>query len=144
MNILKELSLVITESTSELLDMMSSEKNELNKSKLYLLYLISKSPDMSMSLLTTMVNRPAKSIYRWMEKYRKDGLTSLLLPQNHDKYSCRLSAEELNILKNEMSKTRFNSRREVHKYVTEVQCINLCYSSICYLINKYKLKLTEV
>lgn len=141
MNILNELAYIITESTQELLNLMSSETSEINKSKLHLLYLISVSPTMKMSLLTSIINRPAKTIYRWMEKYRRSGLDELLKPQNYDKYSSRLSDEELETLKAEMNKKRFNTYREIHQYVTEILNINLCYTSVCYLINKHKLKL---
>ena len=130
----------VNESQEELKHRLHHAVTASSKERLQMLYWLKQNAIASRKELSQKLGRDESTVYRWLKRYRKGGLTNLLDVKTPPGKKSKISEAEMNQLKERLSQPQgFKSYEEIQDWLNQEFGVVLAYKSV-HKIVRYKLK----
>lgn len=124
----RNLKLEITESAEELKILLEKQTSVHSKERLQALYLLKSGTITTLQELSAVLVRDTSTIYRWFQKYKKDGLSGLLKQYKNPGKKPAIPPEVMKQLARQLQECDgFNSYGEIQMWLKEECGIEVGY-----------------
>lgn len=135
-----QIKIEISESATELKNLLKKETKLQKKERLQALYLLKSGQVTTLEALAKLLVKDPSTIYRWFQKYKTEGLTGLLKLYKPAGKPCSLSSEVIERLRAKLQQPEaFKSYGEIQTWLKEECGVEVDYY-VVYRTVRYKLK----
>lgn len=135
-------NLEITETSTELREILSKQKNAVNYKKVQALYLMKTGKVETVKELASLLGVHRVTIQKWFKKYKDQGMKTLLVCKKSTGRPSVVSQATLLELREKLNRSEntFKSYEDIHEWLQNNHGIDANYKTIYGLV-RYKLKM---